>query len=635
MNRMPADIRRYPDYVRTMYSNDKGVYMKRLIAVLATVTILLVNMFSLSAAGALPEQRDPDTLIIGHTTMMNGNFFSELWGNNTADIDVRSILHEYPLIAWKNNGEYLVNRTVVKTLETSTADNGDRTYTISLQAGLKYCDGSKITAKDYVFNFLLMSSPQIRELSGLSITKDYIQGFTEYNAGEKPYFSGVRLIDDLTFSVLVTAENLPYYFELSYINNNPLPYKVLIPGCDIVDDGEGAFISGEFTAEMLRETLLNPQTGYISHPTVTSGPYRLVDYDNATKRAEFVVNTYYKGNYEGQVPLIPRIIFREIKNENIIKELTEGTVDLVNKVSDGQVINAGLELAASGGFKAMSYPRAGAGFLAVAAERDITSSVTFRQALAYTLDYEVLPRDFLQGHGERVYGYYGLGQWMAVEMKQQLEELQPYTLDLDKAAELLQLDGWVYNQDGTPYDPNAGLRHKQINETFVPLSLVMAVTEHNVAADLVAEMLHSSLAQLGGELNAVRMPLDEALRQYYRQEPRQFDLLFLGTNFTHLFDPTDTYLVGEQYQGTMNTSGVQDEKLAQLAENITHAQPGNRDTYLSRWMEFQAYWSEVLPMIPLYGNTYHDLFVSGLVGYYPQFYWNWGSAILYAELFRK
>ncbi|HOQ63461.1 MAG TPA: hypothetical protein PKZ39_05790, partial [Clostridia bacterium] len=106
-------------------------------------------------------------------------------------------------------------------------------------------------------------------------------------------------------------------------------------------------------------------------------------------------------------------------------------------------------------------------------------------------------------------------------------------------------------------------------------------------------------------------------------------------NFTHLFDPTDTYLVGEQYQGTMNTSGVQDEKLAQLAENITHAQPGNRDTYLSRWMEFQAYWSEVLPMIPLYGNTYHDLFVSGLVGYYPQFYWNWGSAILYAELFRK
>lgn len=609
--------------------------MKRLIAVLAAVVMLLVNIVSLSVAETMPEQRDPNTLIIGHTTMMNGNFFSELWGNNTADIDVRSLLHEYPLIAWTDNGDYQVNGTVVRTLETTTSDNGDRTYTVSLRTDLKYCDGSDITAKDYVFNFLLMSSPQIRELSGLSITKDYIQGFAEYNAGDKPFFSGVRLMDDFTFSVLVTAENLPYYFELSFINNFPLPYKVLIPGSDIVDDGEGAFISGEFTAETLQDTLLNPQTGYLSHPAVTSGPYRLVNYDSAKRQAEFELNTYYKGNYEEQVPSIPKIIFREIKNENIITELNEGTVDLVNKVSEGRVINAGIELTANGDFVATPYPRSGAGFLAVAAEHEITSSVTLRQALAYTLDYEVLPRDFLLGHGERVYGYYGLGQWMAAEMKERLERMQPYKLDLNKATELLQQDGWIYNLDGSPYDSNVGLRHKQVNDAFIPLSLVMAVTESNIAADLVAEMLGNSLAQIGGELNTVRMPLDQALRQYYRQEERQFDLLFLGSNFTHLFDPTDTYLVGDQYQGTMNTSGVQDEKLAQLARNITRDQPGNRNAYLQRWMEFQEYWSEVLPMIPLYSNTYCDLFTSDLVGYFPQFYWNWGTAILYAGLIRQ
>jgi len=611
------------------------MFVKRLIAVLATAVMLLVSIVNLSVAEDVPEQRDPNTLIIGHTTMMNGNFFSELWGNNTADIDVRSLLHEYPLIAWTNNGEYQVNRTVVRTLETTTAENGDRTYTVTLHADLKYSDGSDITAKDYVFNFLLMSSPQIRELSGLSITKDYIQGFTEYIAGDEPFFSGVRLIDDLTFSVLVTAEYLPYYFELSYINNYPLPYKVLIPGSDIVDSGEGAFISGDFTAETLRETLLNPQTGYLSHPAVTSGPYKLTNYDSAKRQAEFELNTYYKGNYEGQVPIIPRIVFREIKNESIITELNEGTVDLVNKVSEGQVINAGLELAANGNFVATPYPRTGAGFLAVAAERDITSSVIFRQALAYTIDYEVLPRDFLQGHGERVYGYYGLSQWMAVEMKERLEKMQPYTLNLDKATELLKLDGWVYNLDGTPYDPNAGLRHKQMDDTFVPLSLTMAVTESNAAADLMAEMLRNSLSKIGGELNTVRMPLDQALRQYYRQDQREFDLLFLGTNFTYLFDPTDTYLVGPQYQGTMNTSGVQDPKLAQLAKNITQDQPGNRNAYLSRWMEFQEYWSEVLPMIPLYSNTYYDLYTSDLLGYFPQFYWNWGTAVLYAMLNRQ
>ena len=38
------------------------------------------------------------------------HFFSDLWGNNTADIDVRSLLHEYPLIAQTQAGDYQLNR---------------------------------------------------------------------------------------------------------------------------------------------------------------------------------------------------------------------------------------------------------------------------------------------------------------------------------------------------------------------------------------------------------------------------------------------------------------------------------------------------------------------------------------------
>ncbi|NLE20504.1 MAG: ABC transporter substrate-binding protein [Clostridiales bacterium] len=610
--------------------------MKRNLAVLAALVMILSLAAGAYAQEAQPEQRqNADTLVVGHTTMLSGNFFSELWGNNTADIDVRSLIHEYPLIAWTNNGEYQVNGSVVRALETTTAVSGDRTYTVTLHEDLRYSDGSAITAKDFVFNFLLMSSPQIRELSGLTVTKDYILGFAEYTSETSPFFSGIRLLDELSFSVTVTAENLPYYFELSYINNYPLPYKVLVPGSDIADDGTGAYIVGDFTAETLRETLLNPQTGYISHPTVTSGPYKLVRYESVAREAEFELNTYYKGNYEGQVPVIPKLLFREIKNENIVSELAEGKVDLINKVSDGTVIDAGIAMAGEGGYTATPYPRTGAGFLVIAAEKDITASVTFRQALAYSLDYEVLPRDFLKGHGERIYGYYGLSQWMATEMKPELARMQPYELNLEKAAELLAEDGWTLDASGAPYDSQSGtLRHKQFGNAYLPLSLTMAVTESNAAADMVAAMLKNSLEQLGGELKTVRLPLDAALRQYYRQDARQFDVLFMGTNFTYLFDPSNTFLVGDQYQGTMNTSGVQDDKLAELAKAITEDQPGNRFAYLGRWMDFQRYWSEVLPMIPLYGNTYYDLYTNALAGYFPQFYWNWGTAVLYAALNR-
>ena len=49
-------------------------------------------------------------------------------------------------------------------------------------------------------------------------------------------------------------------------------------------------------------------------------------------------------------------------------ELKEGKVDLVNKVSEGDVINAG-ELAAEEDFEAISYPRSAVAS-AIAAERD-------------------------------------------------------------------------------------------------------------------------------------------------------------------------------------------------------------------------------------------------------------------------
>ena len=599
------------------------------------MALALILSMAAGAWAQAPAEKDPGTLVVGHTTMLSGNFFSELWGSNTADIDVRGLIHEYPLVSWTSNGDYQVNTTVVRTLETLTSASGDRTFTVALQPNLMFSDGSPITAKDYLFNFLLMSSPQIRELSGMSATKDYIEGFSDYQAGTSETFSGLRLLDDLTFSVQITAENLPYYFELSYINVSPLPYRVLAPGADIVDDGNGARIDGDFTAEVLRESLLNPQAGYLSHPAVTSGPYRLVNFDSAAHVALLEINPYYTGNYEGQVPAIPRLLFREIKNENIIRELTEGEVDLVNKATNGQVINEGLALAANGGYMAVPYLREGAGFLAVAGEREITSSLNVRQALAYSLDYDMLPRDFLLGHGERVYGYYGLGQWMAQERADELPEMQPYTLDLEMAARLLAEDGWVYDAQGGAYDPQAGgPRHKLFGTEYKPLSLVMAVTILNEGADMTAAMLSASLQQIGGELRTVSLPLDLAFRQYYRQDPREFDLLFMGTNFSYLFDPTNTFLVGDAYQGTMNTSGIQDEKLAELAANVTREQPGNRDAYLERWMEFQTYWAEVLPMIPLYSNTYHDLFTADLLGYFPQFYYSWGTAILYATLNR-
>ena len=56
-------------------------------------------------------------------------------------------------------------------------------------------------------------------------------------------FSGVRLIDERTFSVTVKAQYEPYFYELSYLSVYPYPIGVIAPGCEVRDDGEGAYIA--------------------------------------------------------------------------------------------------------------------------------------------------------------------------------------------------------------------------------------------------------------------------------------------------------------------------------------------------------------------------------------------------------
>lgn len=606
--------------------------MKRAFALLITTAILL-SVSVLAHPGA-QAARPPAVLTVGSTTMLSGNFFSELWGNNTADIDVRSLLHEYPLVAQTQGGEYQLNETVISRITKMTENNGDVTYRVTIKEGLKYCDGSPIDARDYLFSFLLFSSPQVRSMTGITPSYAHIIGFDAYHDGSTKVFSGLRLIDEQTFSLRIKKEYLPYFYEIAYININPYPISSIVPGGKVMDDGRGAYIQGEMTDDILRKTILDSEKGYLSHPTVSSGPYRLLSYDSESHVAEFEINPYYLGNYEGQLPSIPRIRFREVHNQDVHELIAQGQVDMVNKIVDGEVIDKAVELVKRGSLRSSAYPRTGSAYLAIANERPIMSSVQARQALAFCVDYDVLPREFLKGYGEKIHGYYGLGQWMLKDVGDDIEQLAHYSLDLDKADLLLTEGGWTYSKEGGEYHKgNSGLRYRMLPDgTLEPFSLRMIVTSQNKAAYMIFEMLRKNLAEIGGEIVAEEMPIDQALRKYYRQDQRDFDLLFLGTNFVYFFDPASTYRIGEEYQGTINTSGLQDEKLAELASAVARVPSMDREAFLEAWLEFQIYWAEILPMIPLYSNTYYDLYTPALSDYNPERFWNWGTAIIYAKL---
>ena len=601
------------------------------------------------ALTARPVSSEPTHITIGNPTKVKGSFFTTYFGNNTSDIDVRTMLHGYSPVVWDNQIQFVVDPMVAERVDKTTGPNGT-TFTVTLARDLLYNDGvTPVTAQDYVFAWLLSCCPQIAEI-GANVPKVDVLGFDAFHAGTTQVLSGVRLLGDYSFSVTLAPEFDPYFYDYSRIALNPCPISVIAPGCTVRDGGMGAYIEGDFTADLLQDTILDPSAGYSSHPMLTCGPYSLVSYDAEAGVVEFARNPYYKGNCEGVKPVIDTVTLVPVTTENMIAKLESGEVDALNKCVDQSVIMAGMQLAAGGDFEMTSYARLGYGFCAFSCEQGPQQFPAVRQALNYAFDSEAFIRDFLGGFGLPVYGYYGIGQWMVgavngtarpedlTEEEEaewdalSLDSLNTYPLDLDEANRLLDEDGWVLNEGGDPYNPAYdALRYKLVDGKLMPLSLRFAKSRDNPSADMVVAMYAETLPLIGAKLRVEEVDFNELLADYYRDDSsRRYDMNFMATNFVSTFDPYLVFSGRGDMQGAVNTSGIVDEELVNRAFEMRSTEPGDLLTFEQRWISMQERYNEILPTMPIYSNVYFDFHTDWLQNYYPNAEYSWPVALLYA-----
>lgn len=211
-------------------------------------------------------------LVIGTTTQMGNDFYDPSFSNNATNYKTYDLIHGYSTVVSDKEGAWVYDPTVVASHEETENEDGTKTYTVTINDGLVWSDGTPITAKDYVFQLLLESSPEMNGVDGYPSQAGYsLVGYDEFFAGETEYFAGVHLVDDMTFSVTVRAEELPYHYDITYASAMPRPMHVIAPGCDVEDTAEGATITGDFTTELLLETINNSTTGYRYAPAVTCG----------------------------------------------------------------------------------------------------------------------------------------------------------------------------------------------------------------------------------------------------------------------------------------------------------------------------------------------------------------------------
>ena len=633
--------------------------MKKILSVLLAVLLLLTTL-GLAAAEETPAN-DEDHLVVAVTTPLTGSFSTSLWGNGSSDMDVRALLHGYNLIVWDTGaGMFVPDSTVVSGLVVTEDGTGARTYDIALCNDLVYSDGTPITAWDYAFSMLLTMSNEAKAIGGNVLRPAHLAGYEAYISGSAKALSGVRVKGDYMFSVTVKAEYLPFFYELGLLDCVPYPISVIAPGVRVADDGKGVYLTNAngggatlFTAELLRQTLLG-ENGYVSHPGVTSGAYTLVSYENGV--AEFDVNPRFKGDKFGHKPSIKHLTLKSMAQDELIPALQDGSVQLVSKATDADVITAGLAVSGDGTeFASSSYARSGLSFISFNAEEGPVSSLAVRQAIAHLVDKDALTAGVVGEYGLRAEGYFGIGQWMyqllsgtipypvdedAADAEAQLaswEALQladipGYTLDAEAAAALLEADGWTLNSAGEAFVAGRDdIRYKQTAEGLQPLKLTLAYAANSAAGPSLEALLPGALAQAGIGLTVEALPLAELLPQYYHVAECRYDMFFLASNFELVYDPS-AHFTAENGKHVWVTSGLADEALWRASVAMRKTVPGDVYAYCRSWLDFQKAFAESLPVLPIYSNLYYDFYPQSLRNYQITASISWPQAVIGAYL---
>ena len=451
-----------------------------------------------------------NSIILGSATDLSGQFRFASFGKTSpgaSDLDIESLTLGLDTVTATKEGGYVWNDTVVKNHEETEHEDGSKTYTITIHDDLKFSDGSAVTAKNYLVHALVFSTPVAAQAAG----KDHMstmtlvgyeaytayQGDVDYvqvkadakaaaeaaaveagkefdaDAWEASYvepvkeMAGLRLIDDYTFSVTVDAEYLPYFYDVTYGSFSARPTGLWLgDNCDIADDGNGAYITGDFYAKdgdsyvMADHIKTNAQSPVSDYPY--SGPYYVAEYDEADKSAVLKRNEYFKGNYEGTVPTIDMVVYKKIVSATQIADLTSGNLDVVAEINGGDATNEAIALAdgSDGKYAYVHYSRAGYGKLGFRCDFGPTQFTEVRQAIAYCMDRAQFAKDFTGGYGGVSDGPYYTGSWMYQKAVEQGMMLNAYATSVDTAISVLEAGGWTYNAEGGAY--TEGVRYKKI-----------------------------------------------------------------------------------------------------------------------------------------------------------------------------
>ena len=569
-------------------------------------------------------------MVIGSINQVINEFYDTGFSTSETNYNMYDLIHGgYDTVVFSKEGEFQYNDTVVASHEETENEDGTKTYTVTINDGLVWSDGTPITAKDYVFAILLENSDEMAGVDGYPCNTGYSYvGYDEWLDGSADAFAGVHLVDDMTYSLTVKAEELPYHYDITYATLRPRPLHVIAPECDVEDTENGATITGEFATELLQETINNVETGYRYNPKVTCGPYLFDNFDEASQQATLKANPEFVGDYRGVKPSIETLVIKTVSSDTMMNELESGSVDLLYSCSGGDTINAGLDLVEEGKAADTTYMRNGYGKIQFDCSVFPTDSQNVRQAIAYCLDRNEFARQYTGGYGSVVHSFYGLAQWEYQDSVEWINEnLNTYEMNVEEAKKLLEEDGWNLNADGTPYS-GTGTRYKEVDGELKPLVITWCNSEGNPVSELLATMLPETMAEAGMELQATTTDFATLQNGILHAGDTMYNMYNLATGFATANSPWYYFSSDEAWMGNYNTNWIADEELNDAVMPLKSIPYEDSEAWLEAWQNFIKVWNEKLPDVPLYSDEYYDFYSTRVQGWENTATWGWQNAVL-------
>lgn len=645
--------------------------MKKFLALLLAVVMVLTMV----ACGEGKKKADGQ-VVIGTSTEASGDWaYSAFTRNpNATDNSVVKLTDDMATVESNQHGDYVINKTVVKSYERIEEENGNVTFKFVINDGLKFNNGEAVTAENFVAWTMFLVSPAGKEMGVVSATYNMLPGGLAYRNGETNVLSAVRLYDEKTFSITIakTGEDgetsyLPYYYDITYAAMQAVNLTYWFgEGWSVKDDGEGVYFVNadgkEFTAETVGDTVTAGR--FATGNRVTAGPYNLVSYDQSSGEIVLEVNENYNGNFEGQKPGIQKLVIVKASDDTVMDMISTGQIQIYSGIADGAQVNAVLDLIEAGTIDSSpsQYDRAGYGYFGFACDLGPAQFTEFRQAVAYLLNRVEFAQTFCQGWGSVVHGPYCTA--FSMTSKTDIDKkVNHYDYNPEKAVELLKQAGFVYNADGSDYVDGSGeVRYAKVTEEqaryyesfnkvladgtiLMPATLNWASSEGNSVSALLTTMLASSDATKAAGVSIVKteMTFPSLLSYMYRQEMNgavgdfsvpTYNMFNLATGYNGgVYDESYNWTTDPEYieQG-YNVQHLYDKELDKLSMDMVYGvEPGDEATYLSLWEKYIIRWNELLPMVPLYANIYVTVYPNTIDNYAEDSFWGFERAILYAN----